>query len=104
MTNRQPTSAIRAHLAQFYANRRILITGGASFIGSHLAEMLQSAGALVTVADDLSSGRLDHLATIKSQIEFLKGDLRDLSVCQDGGERPANRFSPRRIPWRERVY
>jgi nucleoside-diphosphate-sugar epimerase len=59
-----------------YANQRILITGGASFIGSHLAETLIDAGALVTVADDLSSGRLEYLGTIKSRIRFLKGDLR----------------------------
>ena len=43
-----------------YANRSALITGGASFIGSHLAELLVDAGAAVTVADDLSSGRLEY--------------------------------------------
>jgi nucleoside-diphosphate-sugar epimerase len=75
--DRSGTSAVMARLTQFYANRRVLITGGASFIGSHLAELLESAGAVITVADDLSSGRLDHLASIKSRIRFLKGDLRD---------------------------
>jgi nucleoside-diphosphate-sugar epimerase len=68
---------VLARLAHFYANRRVLITGGASFIGSHLAEMLVDAGALVRVADDLSSGRLEHLADIRSRIDFLNGDLRD---------------------------
>jgi nucleoside-diphosphate-sugar epimerase len=51
---------VPARLAIFYANCRVLITGGASFIGSHLAEMLVEARALVTVADDLSSGRLEQ--------------------------------------------
>jgi UDP-glucose 4-epimerase len=60
-----------------YANRSALITGGASFIGSHLAELLVDAGAVVTVADDLSSGRLENLAAVRSRINFLKGDLRD---------------------------
>jgi nucleoside-diphosphate-sugar epimerase len=60
-----------------YANRSALITGGASFIGSHLAELLVGAGALVTVADDLSSGRLENLATVQREIKFLKGDLRE---------------------------
>jgi nucleoside-diphosphate-sugar epimerase len=77
---------VPTRLAQFYANRRILITGGASFIGSHLAEMLVDAGALVTVADDLSSGRLEHLADINSDIEFLKGDLRDVQFTKTAAD------------------
>ena len=67
---------VQARLHDAYANRRIVITGGASFIGSHLAEMLVEAGARVTVADDLSSGRLEHLSAVAARITFLKGDLR----------------------------
>src|SRR5262249_26438819 len=59
------------------AERCVLITGGASFIGSHLAQLLVDAGAVVTVADDLSSGRLENLTAVGSRIDFLKGDLRD---------------------------
>jgi nucleoside-diphosphate-sugar epimerase len=68
---------VQDRLNHSYAKRHVLITGGASFIGSHLAETLIDAGALVTVADDLSSGRLENLGIIKSRIKFLKGDLRD---------------------------
>jgi nucleoside-diphosphate-sugar epimerase len=64
-------------LQRAYAGRRIAITGGASFIGSHLAELLLRAGAIVTVIDDLSSGRLEHLGSIRSEIAFLEGDLRE---------------------------
>ena len=60
-----------------FANRPVLITGGASFIGSHLAELLVDASAVVTVADDLSSGKLENLAPLQARIKFLKGDLRD---------------------------
>jgi len=60
-----------------YTNRSTLITGGASFIGSHLAELLVDAGAVVTVADDLSSGQLENIAAVQSQVKFLRGDLRD---------------------------
>ena len=47
---------IRNQLKVAYANRTVLVTGGASFIGSHLVELLVDAGAVITAADDLSSG------------------------------------------------
>jgi len=68
---------IKGRFKVAYANRPALITGGASFIGSHLAEVLVDAGALVTVADDLSSGQLENLAAVRSRVTFLKGDLRE---------------------------
>lgn len=69
-------SATISRLASAYAQRRILVTGGASFIGSHLSELLVQAGGNVTVADDLSSGKRQNLDTIASNITFLEGDLR----------------------------
>ena len=64
----------------------VLVTGGASFIGSHLSEALVAQGAEVSVIDDLSSGRLEHLSAIASQIEFKQGDARDpntmLEACR----------------------
>jgi nucleoside-diphosphate-sugar epimerase len=57
-----------------------LVTGGAGFIGSHLAEELGRRGHRVRVADSLVTGRrsnLDHLAPI----EFLEGDLADLAFA-----------------------
>src|SRR5262245_15979154 len=68
---------IKSRLEVAYTNRPTLITGGASFIGSHLTELLIDAGAIVTVADDLSSGRLENLAAVQSRVRFLKGDLRE---------------------------
>src|SRR5215813_9574297 len=68
---------VKGRLRAAFAGRRALVTGGASFIGSHLAELLVDAGALVTVADDLSSGKLENLAAVVAQIKFLEGDLRD---------------------------
>jgi UDP-glucose 4-epimerase len=55
----------------------VLVTGGASFIGSHLVELLVDKGAVVRVADDLSSGRLEHLASVADDVEVLTGDLRN---------------------------
>ena len=64
--------------------KRILVTGGASFIGSHLTDALVDKGAKVRVVDNLSSGRL---ANIKShveseQVDFVEADLTEPGVAQ----------------------
>jgi nucleoside-diphosphate-sugar epimerase len=64
-------------LGAFYEGERVLVTGGASFIGSHLVEGLLRAGAHVTIADDLSSGALDNLAAVAEDVATAVGDLRD---------------------------
>lgn len=62
-----------------WRKKKVLVTGGASFIGSHLVDKLVLLGANVRIIDDLSSGRkeniLDHIKN--KRIEFIKGDLRD---------------------------
>lgn len=60
-----------------YKNSKVLITGGASFIGSHLAESLLQHGADVRIVDDLSSGEIKNIQPILSDVEFIEGDLRD---------------------------
>jgi len=61
---------------------KVLVTGGASFIGSHLTDKLVSLGASVRVADDLSSGRLENLHLSQDRIDFQQGDLRDRGFTQ----------------------
>ncbi len=61
---------------------RYLVTGGAGFIGSHIAEALVERGDEVRVLDDLSSGKLENLAGITGRYEFLEGDIRDLAACR----------------------
>jgi nucleoside-diphosphate-sugar epimerase len=62
--------------------RTILVTGGAGFIGSHLVDALLSEGIFrVRVLDDLSTGSLANLAHCRGQIEFIRGDVRDLETC-----------------------
>src|SRR5689334_125393 len=55
-------------------NLKILITGGAGFIGSHLADALVAAGHSVVVLDNLSSGKMENL---NAQAQFAHGDIRD---------------------------
>jgi UDP-glucose 4-epimerase len=50
--------------------KRYLITGGAGFIGSHLAQSLVSAGEQVTVVDDLSTGSLENISELKDAANF----------------------------------
>ncbi len=54
-----------------------LITGGAGFIGSHLATRLVTRGERVRILDNLSSGKLENLAALRDAIEVVAGDLRD---------------------------
>ncbi len=58
-----------------------LVTGGAGFIGSHMAEELVRRGHKVRVVDSLITGRRENLAHLP-QVEFLKGDLADLEVAR----------------------
>ena len=60
----------------FFSGQQVLVTGGASFIGSHLVEALVDLGARVRVADDLSSGKREHLAAVAERIDFLEVDLK----------------------------
>ncbi len=75
-----------------WKNKKVLITGGASFIGSHLAEALLNSGASVRVADDLSSGKLGNLSAIKSDIQFMEGDLRYIDFSSRASEGCDNVF------------
>lgn len=67
----------------FFDNKNVLVTGGASFIGSHLVDRLLALGARVTVVDDLSSGRLENLSESIERITFVEGDLRLQSVANE---------------------
>ena len=56
---------------------RVLVTGGAGFIGSHLVEALVARGDAVTVIDNVSTGNLENLASLNEKIQFVNGDIRD---------------------------
>jgi len=61
---------------------RYLVTGGAGFIGSNTVDELVRRGHSVVVLDDLSSGKEENLAEVRSKITFMKGSVTDLEVVQ----------------------
>jgi dTDP-glucose 4,6-dehydratase len=65
-------------------NSRILVTGGAGFIGSHLVDRLIDVEAEVTVLDNLDTGRMENIAQHKlnRKFHFVKGDVRDFGVVK----------------------
>ena len=67
-----------------WQNRCVLVTGGASFIGSHLVDALVARGARLRIVDDLSSGRLENIQGHLSneQVEFIQADLREPGVAR----------------------
>jgi nucleoside-diphosphate-sugar epimerase len=67
-----------------FRGSRLLVTGGAGFIGSHLVDALLERGARVRVLDNLTTGRIDNLERRLSQIEFIEGDIRDKETCSRG--------------------
>ena len=67
-----------------WSKTHALVTGGASFIGSHLVDQLVARGARVRVVDDLTSGHRENLAAHLSsvRVEFTQADLREPGVTR----------------------
>jgi UDP-glucose 4-epimerase len=61
---------------------KVLVTGGAGFIGSHLAEALVARGHRVRVLDDLSAGRRQNLRAVRDDVELLRGNCADLETAK----------------------
>jgi nucleoside-diphosphate-sugar epimerase len=66
---------------EFWKKKRVLVTGGAGFIGSNLTERLVQLGAVVRAVDNLERGKIENLGSVIERIEFLQRDLREKEVC-----------------------
>ena len=64
--------------------KRVVVTGGAGFIGSHVSEELAERGYYVIVLDDLSTGKMENIGLLlkKKDAEFIQGSITDLPLLQ----------------------
>ncbi|MBI3316615.1 MAG: NAD-dependent epimerase/dehydratase family protein [Candidatus Omnitrophica bacterium] len=67
----------------YWTCKKVLVTGGAGFIGSYLAEGLVNAGAEVTVADNLNRGSRERLESVISKIQLREVDLFNSTHCDE---------------------
>ncbi len=77
-----------------WSGRPVLVTGGASFIGSHLVDALVARGAVVRVVDNLSSGHFEYIQqhVTAGRVHFIEGDLLDPVIAQRSVEGIATVF------------
>src|SRR3990167_7963140 len=75
------TSENYMSLQSFYADKKVVVTGGCGFIGSHLAAKLIELGAKVTIIDDLSTGSLDNIAPIENNITLIQESIVNADAC-----------------------
>ncbi len=71
----------------FWLNKKVLVTGGTGFIGSHVVEHLVEKGASVSVIDNMQNGKIKNIEYLKDKIKFIKGDCTNLDdalkACRD---------------------
>jgi nucleoside-diphosphate-sugar epimerase len=76
--------AVNGEMEPFgWSSRRVVVTGGASFIGSTLVDALLRRGASVRIVDDFSSGAFENIRRHQEDgdVELVEGDLRDVDVA-----------------------
>jgi nucleoside-diphosphate-sugar epimerase len=61
---------------------RVLVTGGAGFIGSHIVERLVKDGHAVRVLDSFETGKRENLEHLRGRFELMEGDVRDTDACR----------------------
>lgn len=72
-------------MENMFEGLRVLVTGGAGFVGSHLVETLINNGANVIVLDDLSTGKMENIKHVKERCEVVIGDVQKRSVLEKMG-------------------
>ncbi|OQX53993.1 MAG: hypothetical protein B5M48_01845 [Candidatus Omnitrophica bacterium 4484_213] len=81
--------------------KRVLVTGGCGFIGSHIVDKLVELGSNVIILDDLSTGNLDNIKHHRNKVEFVKGNIRDQALLDkilNGVELISHQAALRSVP------
>lgn len=63
----------------FWKDKKVLVTGGTGFIGSHVVENLIKRGARITVFDRMSNGKIKNIDYLKNKVNFLRGECANLN-------------------------
>ncbi|WP_207229613.1 SDR family oxidoreductase [Ktedonosporobacter rubrisoli] len=82
-------SRLRALRTAYMAKAKYLVTGGAGFIGSHIAETLLKQGEAVRILDNIATGRQANLEALREyaeRVEFIDGDIRDAKLVRTAVE------------------
>lgn len=61
-------------MKDFWKGKKVLVTGGTGFIGSHVVEKLVKRGARVSVLDNMQNGKIKNISHLKKEVNFIKGD------------------------------
>jgi UDP-N-acetylglucosamine 4-epimerase len=75
---------VREKIESFSKETKFLITGGAGFIGSNLAEYILNLGCKVRILDNFSTGKKENIEEffMNENFELIEGDIRDLEICK----------------------
>lgn len=69
-------------MSNFWKGKKVLVTGGMGFIGSHVVEQLLEKQGEVTVLDNLQNGNLDNLKSVPGKFLFIEGDCTDIKTAK----------------------
>lgn len=67
----------------FWKDKKVLVTGGTGFIGSHVVESLVNKNANVTVLDHIKNGQIKSISYLKDKVKFIAGDCTDLNDAKN---------------------
>lgn len=69
-------------MKNFWKKKKVLVTGGCGFIGSHVTEKLVANGAVVSVLDHIRPEKLSNIDSVKKQVKLINGNISNLRTCQ----------------------
>lgn len=69
-------------MKNFWKDKKVLVTGGCGFVGSHVTERLVANGSIVTVLDHIRPEKLGNIDRVRDKVKIIDGNIDDLKDCQ----------------------